>query len=111
MTPLQSFKKLCVVGAQCCFTADWCLTPTTRTVTFVQTRKVAFTHPFRPGATSWLDFPKAGEIEEVKPGRFQIKVPGYESTAGLLTYDFGDTKPLDLDRLDECAIQRLEDKV
>lgn len=85
MSALQSFKKLCVVGAQCCFTADWCPTPTTRTVTIRQTAKVAFTHPFRAG-NSWLDFPKAGEIEEVKPGRFQIKSYG---DCHLLTYDFG----------------------
>ena len=87
MTPLQNFKRCCVVGAQCCFTAPWCPTPTMRTVIIVQTKKVAFTHPFQ-AKNSWLDLPKSDEISEVRPGRFQISDDG--DIDHVLTYDFGE---------------------
>ncbi len=87
MSAIQNFKRLCVVGAQCIFTAPWCPTPTIRTVTRVQTRKVAFTHPLKPGE-SWLDYPKAGEIVESVPGLFFLR-------SDTLRYDFRAAVPLD----------------
>ena len=87
MTALQSFKLSCIVGAQCKFKATWCPTETLRTVTIVQTRKVAFTHPTRPSTNSWLDFPKAANITEPQPGLFKIESP--EDPNNILWYDFG----------------------
>lgn len=84
MTPLQSFKAACVKGARCVFTANWCPTPTIRTVTIVAGTKVAFTHPTRSGH-SYLDWPKATAIQQPLPGLFKIHNEGF---ANELTYDF-----------------------
>lgn len=47
--------------------------------------KAAFTHPTKSG-DSWLDFPKAGEITQPKPGLFIIEHT--DAPGNKLAYDF-----------------------
>lgn len=82
-TTLQNFKSYLVVGNHCAFNASWCKLAI-RTVTRVQTKKVAFSHPTRIDSDSWLDFPKLSEIFEISPGCFSI-VQDYDTP---LHYDF-----------------------
>lgn len=79
---LQNFKSNLVVGNRCAFSAAWCKLAI-RTVTTVQTTKVAFTHPFKAGE-SWLDFPRASEIFETAPNNFSI----IKRDNPVLHYDF-----------------------
>lgn len=82
-TTLQNFKSYLVVGNRCAFSASWCKLAI-RTVTRVQRKQVAFSHPTRIDSDSWLDFPKPSEIFETAPGNFSIMNP-YGPT---LFYDF-----------------------
>lgn len=81
-TTLQNFKSYLVVGNRCAFSASWCKLAI-RTVTRVQRKQVAFSHPTRD-RDSWLGFPRLSEISETAPGNFSIMDP-YGRT---LVYDF-----------------------
>ncbi len=57
MKTVADFRRLSKTVKQWHFVSDWFCG--VRTVAEVKSGRVGFTHPFKKGSVSWIDFPKA----------------------------------------------------